>query len=48
MSPTWSSVKPVDSSVILQMNYDGNGAGWGRLDHRALAANDSLITGFIY
>jgi LysM repeat protein len=42
------SVNPDGSFVISEMNYYGNGGGWGRVDHRIIARDDGLITGFIY
>jgi LysM repeat protein len=41
-------VNPDGSFVITEMNYYGNGGGWGRVDWRTVAANDPLIMGFIY
>lgn len=42
------SVNPNGSFVVSEMNYWGNGGGWGRVDHRTIAADDSGITGYIY
>ena len=36
------------SFVIAEMNYWANGGGWGRVDHRTIAARDASIVGFIY
>lgn len=36
------------SFVVSEMNYYGNGGGWGRVDHRTIAAGDRSVTGFIY
>lgn len=36
------------SFVVAEMNYYGTGGGWGRVDHRTIAANDHGVTGFIY
>ena len=39
----------VDGSfVISEMNWYGDGGGWGRVDHRLVDANDPGILGFIY
>ena len=43
------SVNPDGSFVIAEMNFYGNGGGWGRVDHRTIAPADfRTITGFIY
>lgn len=42
------SVNPDGSFVVSEMNYWANGGGWGRVDHRVIAADDPGITGFIY
>ncbi|MHB8717846.1 MAG: CHAP domain-containing protein [Candidatus Dormibacteria bacterium] len=42
------SVNPDGSFVVSEMNFWGFGGGWGRVDHRTVAAGDSGITGFIY
>jgi LysM repeat protein len=42
-------VNPDGSFVVSEMNYYGNGGGWGRVDHRLITAADlRTITGFIY
>jgi LysM repeat protein len=43
------SVNPDGSFVISEMNYYGNGGGWGRVDRRTITGVDfRTITGFIY
>lgn len=42
------SVNPDGSFTISEMNFWVNGGGWGRVDHRTIAAGDRSITGFIY
>jgi LysM repeat protein len=43
------SVNPDGSFVISEMNYYGDGGGWGRVDHRTIAHADFWsVTGFIY
>lgn len=42
------SVHPDGSFVVAEMNFYGDGGGWGRLDHRTVARNDWSLTGFIY
>ena len=43
------NVNPDGSFVISEMNYYGDGGGWGRVDHRTIAKADfSTITGYIY
>jgi CHAP domain len=43
------SVNPDRSFVISEMNYYGNGGGWGRVDHRTITGADfGTVTGFIY
>jgi hypothetical protein len=42
------SVNPDGSFVVSEMNFWGNGGGWGRVDHRAIPSNDGAVTGFIY
>ena len=41
-------VNPDGSFLISEMNFYGNGGGWGRIDRRTIAANDWSIMGFIY
>ena len=41
-------VNPDGSFVISEMNYYGNGGGWGRIDRRTIAGNDGSVMGFIY
>ena len=41
-------VNPDGSFVVSEMNYYGNGGGWGRIDRRTIAANDGSVMGFIY
>lgn len=41
-------VNPDGSFVISEMNYYGNGGGWGLVDRRTIAANDGTLLGFIY
>ena len=41
-------VNPDGSFVVSEMNYYGNGGGWGRIDRRTIAADDRTIIGFIY
>jgi surface antigen/LysM repeat protein len=42
-------VNPDGSFLISEMNYYGNGGGWGRVDHRTITHADAWsITGFIY
>jgi LysM repeat protein len=42
-------VNPDGSFVISEMNYYGNGGGWGRVDHRTITHADAWsITGYIY
>jgi len=36
------------SYVISEMNYYGNGGGWGRVDQRVISASDPTVLGFIY
>ena len=36
------------SYVISEMNYYGNGGGWGRVDLRTISAADRTVLGFIY
>jgi surface antigen len=36
------------SFVVSEMNYYGDGGGWGRVDYRTVSDNDPLIMGFIY
>ncbi len=43
------SVNPDGSFVISEMNYYGDGGGWGRVDHRTITHTDFWsVTGFIY
>ncbi len=43
------SVNPDGSFVVSEMNYYGDGGGWGRVDHRTIARTDFWsVTGFIY
>lgn len=42
------SVNPDGSYSVAEMNFWGNGGGWGRVDHRTIPANDGAVTGFIY
>ncbi|HEX4580319.1 MAG TPA: CHAP domain-containing protein [Candidatus Dormibacteraeota bacterium] len=42
------SVAPDGSFDVAEMNFWANGGGWGRVDHRTIAAHDWSITGFIY
>ena len=43
------SVNPDGSFVVSEMNYYGNGGGWGRVDHRTITGADfRTITGYIY
>ena len=43
------SVNPDGSFVVSEMNFYGNGGGWGRVDHRLISgAGLGLVTGFIY
>ncbi len=43
------SVNPDGSFVISEMNYYGDGGGWGRVDHRTITHADFWsITGYIY
>jgi len=39
---------PDGSFEISEMNWYGNGGGWGRVDHRIIPANEPGILGFIY
>ena len=42
-------VNPDGSFVISEMNYYGDGGGWGRVDHRTISHPDFWsVTGFIY
>ena len=41
-------VNPDGSFVVSEMNYYGNGGGWGRIDRRTIAGNDGSVMGFIY
>jgi LysM repeat protein len=41
-------VNPDGSFVVSEMNNYAYGGGWGRVDHRTVAAGDRSITGFIY
>jgi surface antigen len=41
-------VNPDGSYIISEMNYYGNGGGWGRVDQRVISASDSTVLGFIY
>ena len=41
-------VNPDGSFVVSEMNYYGNGGGWGRIDRRTISANDGSVMGFIY
>ncbi len=42
-------VNPDGSFVVSEMNFWGNGGGWGRVDHRTITAADfRSITGYIY
>jgi surface antigen len=36
------------SYTISEMNYYGNGGGWGRVDQRTIGASDRTVLGFIY
>jgi len=36
------------SFVISEMNYYGNGGGWGRVDRRTISSSDATIIGYIY
>lgn len=42
------SVNPDGSYVVTEMNYWGNGGGWGRIDRRTVGPGDRTATGFIY
>ena len=43
------SVNEDGSFVIAEMNFWGNGGGWGRVDHRTITAVDfRSVTGYIY
>jgi LysM repeat protein len=43
------SVNPDGNFVISEMNYYGDGGGWGRVDHRTISHTDFWsVTGFIY
>ena len=42
-------VNPDGSFAISEMNYWGNGGGWGRVDQRVVSPSEfNTITGFIY
>ena len=41
-------VNPDGSFLVSEMNFYGNGGGWGRIDRRTIAAKDNSIIGFIY
>jgi LysM repeat protein len=42
-------VNPDGSFVISEMNYYGDGGGWGRVDHRTITHADFWsVTGYIY
>jgi surface antigen len=41
-------VNPDGSYVVSEMNYYGNGGGWGRVDERTISASDPTVLGFIY
>jgi surface antigen/LysM repeat protein len=41
-------VNPDGSFLVSEMNYYGNGGGWGLVDRRTISANDGTILGFIY
>ncbi|MBV9099423.1 MAG: CHAP domain-containing protein [Candidatus Dormibacteraeota bacterium] len=41
-------VNPDGSFLISEMNFYGNGGGWGRIDRRTIPGNDASIMGFIY
>ena len=36
------------SYVMAEMNYYGDGGGWGRVDHRTMAADEPGVLGYIY
>ncbi len=41
-------VNPDGTFVMSEMNYFGNGGGWGRVDQRVLSADEPWIMGFVY
>lgn len=41
-------VNPDSSFVVSEMNFWVWGGGWGRVDHRTIAASDRSVTGFVY
>ena len=41
-------VNPDGSFVVSEMNFYGNGGGWGRIDRRTIPADARWILGFIY
>jgi hypothetical protein len=43
------NVNPDNSFIVSEMNFYGDGGGWGRVDRRTIAAADfGTISGFIY
>ena len=41
-------VNPDGSFLVSEMNFYGNGGGWGRIDRRTIPATDNSVIGFIY